>query len=78
MRLPFAKAATDGDFRPGQRVKVVQRGSLKIGRLVLEDNTFIGVTIARRNADGSYQVTGMVKTPETDEVTVPAEWIEPI
>jgi hypothetical protein len=78
MRLKLAKSHPEGEFRPGDRVKVVQRGSLKVDWLTLENNTFIGVTIASRNADGSYQVKGMVKTPDSDEVRVPAEWIEPL
>ena len=69
--------ASTVEFRPGDRVTVRQRGTWRFGRLVLEDNTFIGVKIARRNPDGSYQVKGIIKTPESDEVTVPAEWIEP-
>ena len=66
------------EFRPGQRVKVVQRGKWKFGSLTLENNTFVGVTISRKNPDGSYQIKGIVKTPDTDEVTVPPEWIEPL
>jgi len=72
----MAKSTQTLDFKPGQRVKVVQRGAIIVGRLTLEDNTFIGATIVRRNEDGSYQVKGIVKTPESDEVRVPAEWIE--
>lgn len=67
---------TSQEFKPGQRVKVVQKGSLQVGRLVLKDNVFEGATIVRRNDDGSYQVKGIVKTPESDEVRIPAEWIE--
>ncbi len=74
----MAKNTQTLDYKPGQRVKVVQHGSLKFGRLTLEDNTFVGVTIVRRNDDGSYQIKGIVKTPETDEVRVPADWIEPL
>jgi hypothetical protein len=66
------------DFQPGERVRVVQRGTLKIGGLTLTDNVFEGVTIARRNADGSYQVRGIIATPNSDEVTIPAEWIQPL
>ena len=76
MGLEKSKVAHVIDFRPGQRVKMVQRGPIKVGRLTLEDNTFIGVTIVRKNPDGSYQVKGIVKTPDSDEVRVPAEWIE--
>jgi hypothetical protein len=65
------------EFRPGDRVTVRQHGTWKFGNLVLKNNTFVGVTITRRNDDGSYQVKGILKRPETDEVTVPAEWIEP-
>ena len=66
------------DFKPGQRVKVVQRGTLKIGGLTLTDNTFEGVTVVRKNPDGTYQVRGIIQTPETDEVSIPAEWIHPL
>ena len=66
------------EFKPGQRVTVKQRGTWKFGFLTLKNNTYIGVTIARRNADGSYQVKGIIKTDDGDEVTVPAEWIEPL
>ncbi len=66
------------DFQPGQRVRVRQRGTLKIGGLTLTDNVFDGVTIARRNPDGTYQVKGIISTPQGDEVTIPAEWIEPL
>ena len=69
--------ANSVEFRPGQRVTVKQRGTWKFGTLVLTNNTFVGVTVASRNPDGSYQVKGIVKTPESDEVTVPADWIEP-
>jgi hypothetical protein len=64
------------DFRPGQRVTVRQRGTLYIGGLTLSNNVFSGVEIVRKNGDGSYQVRGIVKTPEGDEVRVPEEWIE--
>ena len=74
----MAKAAPLPEFKVGQRVKVIQHGPIRIGRLVLEDNTFIGAVIARRNDDGSYQVKGLVKTPESDEVRIPADWIETI
>ncbi len=66
------------DFQPGQRVRVVVRGRLQVGPMTIEDSSFDGVTISRKNPDGTYQVRGMIKTPETDEVTIPAEWIEPI
>jgi len=66
------------DFKPGQKVRVRQRGTIRIGGITLTDNVFGGVTIVRRNADGSYQVRGIIKTPETDEVRIPAEWIEPL
>lgn len=66
------------EFQPGQRVRVVQKGTLKIGGITLTDNVFGGVTIVRKNPDGSYQVRGIVKTPETDEVKIPAEWIQPL
>ncbi|MDO8616522.1 MAG: hypothetical protein Q7T33_12440 [Dehalococcoidia bacterium] len=66
------------EFGPGQRVRVVQRGTLQIGNVTLKDNVFEGVEIAGRNADGSYRVRGIIKTPDTDVVTIPAEWIEPL
>ncbi len=64
------------DFKPGQRVRVRQRGTIRIGGLTLTDNVFEGVTIVMKNQDGSYQVRGIVKTPESDEVRIPADWIE--
>ena len=66
------------EFRPGQRVKVIQQGTLYIGGVTLTNNTFVGVTIARKNPDGSYQVKGIIATPESDEVTIPASWIHPM
>ena len=66
------------DFAPGQRVRVVQHGTLYIGGVVLTNNVFEGVTIVRKNPDGTYAVQGMISTPETDVVAVPAEWIEPL
>lgn len=63
------------EFKPGERVKVVQKGTLYIGGLTLSNNIFSGVTIVRRNNDGSYQVKGILSTPESDEVTIPAGWI---
>lgn len=69
--------ANSVDFRPGQKVTVKQRGTWKFNGLTLTNNTFIGVRIVRRNADGTYQVKGIIKTPESNEVTVPADWIEP-
>lgn len=66
------------DFSIGQRVRVVQRDALLIGGLKLTGNTFEGVTIARRNADGSYGIKGIISTPQIDIVDVPVEWIEPL
>ena len=66
------------DFKPGERVIVRQKGTLYFGGLTLTDNVFTGVEIASRNADGSYQVRGILKTPTSDEVTIPASWIEPL
>ena len=66
------------DFKLGQRVKVVQRGTIKVGGITLKDNVFEGVVIARKNADGTYGIKGMIKTPETDVIDVPAAWIEPL
>ena len=78
MDRKVSKMATSLEFRPGQRVTVKQRGTWKFGSLTLSNNIFEGARIARRNADGSYQVKGIIKTPEGDEVTVPADWIEPL
>ena len=72
----MARAAAE--FQPGQRVRVVQRGSLDVGNVTLKDNVFEGVVIARRNADGSYLVRGIISTPESDVIAIPAEWIEPL
>lgn len=66
------------EFKPGERVKVVQHGTLKIGGLTLTDNVFEGVTVVRRNLDGSYQVRGIISTPSGDEVTIPADWVQPL
>ena len=70
--------ANETEFKPGQRVTVKQRGTWKFGPLILKDNTYIGAQIVSRNADGSYQIKGIIKTPEGDEVTVPQDWIEPL
>jgi hypothetical protein len=66
------------EFKPGDRVRVRQKGTIYIGGLTLSNNTFEGegVRIVRRNRDGSYQVRGIIRTPESDEVTIPADWIE--
>ena len=66
------------EFQPGQRVRVVQKGTLKVGGITLTDNVFEGVTIVKRNPDGTFQVRGIIKTPETDEATIPADWIQPL
>ncbi len=66
------------EFEPGQRVKVVQRGTLKIDGITLRDNIFEGVIIVRKNPNGTYQVRGIIRTPETDVIDIPAEWIEPL
>ena len=63
------------EYAPGQRVKVVQRGTMRVGGLTLTDNVFEGVTVVRKNPDGTYQVKGIISTPDGDEVTVPADWI---
>lgn len=65
------------EFKPGDRVRVEQRGTIYVGGLTLTNNTFDPVTIVRRNPDGSYQVRGIIATPESDEITVPAAWIHP-
>jgi hypothetical protein len=64
------------EFKRGQRVRVKQKGTWRFGDLVLVDNIFEGATVASRNPDGSYQVKGILKTPESDELTIPADWIE--
>jgi len=66
------------EFREGQRVRVVQRGSIQVGGTTLTDNVFDGVVIVRKNADGTYGVRGIIKTAETDVIDIPAEWIEPL
>ena len=64
------------DFQPGQKVTVRQSGTMTIGGATFTDNVFGNVTIAKKNDDGTYQVKGMIATPESDEFTVPADWIE--
>lgn len=66
------------EYKPGQRVRVVQQGTMYIGGLTMTDCTFEGVTIVRRNPDGTYQVRGILGTPTSDEVTIPAAWIYPL
>ena len=66
------------EFGVGQRVRVVQKGTWKFGGLTMVDNVFENVTVVRRNPDGTYQVRGIVKTPESDEIKVPGDWIEPL
>ncbi len=66
------------DFKPGERVQVRQRGTLYIGGLTLTNNIFSNVEVVRRNKDGTYQIRGIIRTPESDEVTIPAAWIEPL
>jgi hypothetical protein len=66
------------EFKSGQKVRVKQKGEWKFDGLILANNTFEGATIVRRNSDGSYQVRGILKTPDSDEVKVPADWIEPL
>jgi hypothetical protein len=68
------------EFKPGQRVKVVQQGTLKIGSVTLTDNIFEGVTVLGKNPDGTYRVSlrGIIDAPGLDDVTVPAEWIHPL
>ena len=63
------------DFQPDQRVDVVMRGTMVLGGATFTNCSFGGVTIARKNPDGSYQVRGLVRTPTSDEITIPAEWI---
>jgi hypothetical protein len=66
------------EFKQGQLVDVVMRGTMRLGNTTFTDCTFAGVTIARNNADGTYQVRGMIKTLTSDEVTVPSDWIRPV
>jgi hypothetical protein len=66
------------EFKPGDKVKVVQKGTIYVGGLTLSNNTFNGVEISRRNRDGSYQVKGIIRTPESDEITIPEAWIQPV
>ena len=66
------------EYRSGQRVKVVQRGTLRVGPLTLKDNVFEGVVIVGRNPDGTYLVKGIVQTPDSDVVSIPEDWIQPL
>ena len=66
------------ELRTGQRVRVVQRGTLEIGGVTLRDNIFEGVVIVGRDDSGNYLVKGIIKTPETDVVSIPPEWIAPV
>ena len=65
------------DFKVGQQVKIIQRGTLKIGGMELTDNSFSGsgITIAAKNADGTYSVTGIIGG---QAVPIPADWIHSI
>lgn len=64
------------EFQVGQRVKIVQRGTLKIGNIELTNNAFEGpnITIAGKNPDGTYMVNGIIGG---QAVPMPAEWIHP-
>jgi hypothetical protein len=75
-----SKTRASMDFRPGQRVKVVQRGTAKVGGVTLTDNVLEGATIVRKNPDGTYQVSlkGLIEVPGAEEVTMPADWIQPL
>ncbi len=64
------------EFQPGQKVTVRQKGTMTVGGATFTDNVFGNVTIVKKNDDGTYQVKGMITTPESDEFTVPADWIE--
>jgi hypothetical protein len=64
------------EFKSGQRVRVTQKGTWKFDGLTLKNNVFEGVTVVRRNPDGTYQVRGIIKTPDSDEIRVPGDWIE--
>ena len=66
------------EIKPGQRVRVVQKGTLKIGNLILEDNIFEGVVVVGKDEEGNYLVKGIVKTPQTDTVSIPPSWVEPL
>ena len=67
------------EFNVGDRVKVVQKGTITVGGAVLTDNTFQNVRIVSKNPDGSYGVrlADFVRAPRMDNVTVPAEWVHP-
>ena len=63
-------------FGPGERVTVAV-GYLRVDGLELTGSVFGGATIVRRNDDGTYQVRGIVRIGDVDELTIPAEWIQP-
>lgn len=66
------------EFNVGDVVTVRQRGTMTIGGVTLSDNTYGGVTIVGRNADGSYQIDlrRAINAPGMESVRVPAEWID--
>lgn len=74
------KRRSSVDFKPGQRVKVVQRGTTKIGGMTLTNNILEGATIIAKNPDGSYRVSlkGLIDAPGSDDVTMPADWLHPL
>jgi hypothetical protein len=67
------------EFKLGERVKVVQKGTVKVGGVTLTNNVLDGAIIRKRNEDGSYQVdlTILINAPGMEDVRIPAEWIQP-
>jgi hypothetical protein len=57
-------------------VTLRQKGTMIIRGVTFTDNLFRNVTIVKQNDDGTYQVQGIVPTPASYEITVPADWIE--
>jgi hypothetical protein len=67
-------------YKPGERIKLVVSGTLKVGNVEITDSTLAGVTIVRQNPDGSYQVDlrPIMNSPELASVRVPAAWLQPL
>jgi hypothetical protein len=67
------------EFNVGDCVRLVQRGTIKVGTVVLTDNTFERVQVVRKNADGTYGVrlSDQIQFPGMEVVTVPARMASP-
>ncbi len=63
-------------YSPGDLVTVAT-GHLEVGGLTLSGCLYRGVTIVNTNQDGTYQVQGIANINGVDEVTIPADWIQP-